>query len=136
MMLFQSCSCRSGPGATSFYSAKIPWRQQWRAMLDCSTKREYQPGGALDLRDLTLSASEPIADVPMPCPSCVLGLGKLLRAQMERDQELAIIRRAFAKQILAAAQVDSAHLEQAFARVRREDFLGPGPWVIPRWAGE
>jgi protein-L-isoaspartate(D-aspartate) O-methyltransferase len=55
---------------------------------------------------------------------------------MERDQELAIIRRAFAKQILAAAQVDDAQLEQAFAQVRREDFLGPGPWMIPRWAGE
>jgi protein-L-isoaspartate(D-aspartate) O-methyltransferase len=55
---------------------------------------------------------------------------------MERAQELAIIRRAYAKQILAAAQVDNSHLEQAFAQVRREDFLGPGPWVIPRWVGE
>ena len=25
---------------------------------------------------------------------------------------------------------------QAFAEVHREDFLGPGPWVIPRWFGE
>jgi protein-L-isoaspartate(D-aspartate) O-methyltransferase len=54
---------------------------------------------------------------------------------MERAQELAIIRRAYAKQILAAAQVDSSHLEQAFAQVPREDFLGPGPWMIPRWPG-
>jgi protein-L-isoaspartate(D-aspartate) O-methyltransferase len=54
---------------------------------------------------------------------------------MERAQELAIIRRAYAKQILAAAQVDNSHLEQAFAQVRREDFLGPGLWVIPRWGG-
>jgi protein-L-isoaspartate(D-aspartate) O-methyltransferase len=54
---------------------------------------------------------------------------------MERAQELAIIRRAYAKQILAAAQVDNSPLEQAFAQVRREDFLGPGPWVIPRWVG-
>ena len=54
---------------------------------------------------------------------------------MERAQELAIIRRAFAKQILAAAQVDDPCLELAFAQVHREDFLGPGPWVIPRWLG-
>jgi len=55
---------------------------------------------------------------------------------MEREQELAIIRRAYAKQILAEAQVDNSRLEQAFAEVHREDFLGPGPWVIPRWFGE
>ena len=54
---------------------------------------------------------------------------------MERGQELAIIRRAYAKQILAAVQVDNSQLEQAFAQVRREDFLGPGSWVIPRWIG-
>jgi protein-L-isoaspartate(D-aspartate) O-methyltransferase len=54
---------------------------------------------------------------------------------MERVQELAIIRRAYAKQILAAVQIDDASLELAFAQVRREDFLGPGPWVIPRWFG-
>jgi protein-L-isoaspartate(D-aspartate) O-methyltransferase len=55
---------------------------------------------------------------------------------MEREQELAIIRRAYAKQILAQVQVDDPRLEQAFAEVHREDFLGPGPWVIPRWLGE
>jgi protein-L-isoaspartate(D-aspartate) O-methyltransferase len=54
---------------------------------------------------------------------------------MEREQELAIIRHAYAKQILAEAQVDNSPLEQAFAEVHREDFLGPGPWVIPRWVG-
>ena len=56
-------------------------------------------------------------------------------SHMERVQELAIIRRAYAKQILAAAQIDDPSLELAFAQVRREDFLGPGPWVIPRWVG-
>ena len=55
---------------------------------------------------------------------------------MEREQELAIIRRAYAKQILAQVQVDNSRLEQAFAEVHREDLLGPGPWVIPRWFGE
>jgi protein-L-isoaspartate(D-aspartate) O-methyltransferase len=54
---------------------------------------------------------------------------------MDRATELAIVRRAYAKQILAAVQVDAPRLEAAFAQVRREDFLGPGPWVIPRWLG-
>jgi protein-L-isoaspartate(D-aspartate) O-methyltransferase len=54
---------------------------------------------------------------------------------MERAQELAVIRRAYAKQILALAQVDDQRLEQAFAQVPREDFLGPGPWMIPLWFG-
>src|SRR5215470_13701740 len=54
---------------------------------------------------------------------------------MERVQELAIIRRAYAKQILAAVQIDDPALELAFSQVRREVFLGPGPWVIPRWSG-
>src|SRR6516164_579929 len=55
---------------------------------------------------------------------------------MEREQELAIIRRAYAKQVLAEWQVDDPRLELAFTQVRREEFLGPGPWVIPRWIGE
>ena len=53
---------------------------------------------------------------------------------MDRDTELAIVRRAFAKQILAAAQVNDRRIEAAFAAVRREDFLGPGPWHIFRLA--
>lgn len=56
--------------------------------------------------------------------------------QMEREQEFAIIRHAYAKRILAQVQVYNSRLEQAFAEVHREDFLGPGPWVIPRWLGE
>lgn len=40
------------------------------------------------------------------------------------------LRRSYAKRILAAAQVTDARLEQAFAEVPREDFLGPGPWLI------
>jgi protein-L-isoaspartate(D-aspartate) O-methyltransferase len=52
---------------------------------------------------------------------------------MDRTTELSIIRRAFAKQVLAEVQVDDPGIEAAFATVPREDFLGPGPWVIPRW---
>ena len=54
---------------------------------------------------------------------------------MDREEELAVIRRAYAKQTLAQVQIEDARLELAFATVRREDFLGPGPWVIPRWLG-
>jgi protein-L-isoaspartate(D-aspartate) O-methyltransferase len=54
---------------------------------------------------------------------------------VERAQELAIIRRAYAKQI-SKFQVNDPDLELAFAHVPpREDFLGAGPWVIPRWLG-
>jgi protein-L-isoaspartate(D-aspartate) O-methyltransferase len=52
---------------------------------------------------------------------------------MDRATELDIVRRTFAKHVLAEVQVSNPRLEAAFAAVRREDFLGPGPWVIPRW---
>jgi len=48
--------------------------------------------------------------------------------------DLAIVRRAFAKQILAEVQIDDPALEAALAATPREAYLGPGPWVIPRWA--
>lgn len=40
------------------------------------------------------------------------------------------IRRAYAKEIQAAARLRSEALANAFANVRREDFLGPGPWQV------
>jgi protein-L-isoaspartate(D-aspartate) O-methyltransferase len=49
------------------------------------------------------------------------------------EAELAIVRRAYAKQILAMAAVDDPLLEDAFASVRREHFLGGGPWQMVRW---
>jgi protein-L-isoaspartate(D-aspartate) O-methyltransferase len=50
-------------------------------------------------------------------------------------EELEIVRRAYAKQVMAASGVDDPRVEAAFAAVRREDFLGPGPWPILRWRG-
>ena len=47
--------------------------------------------------------------------------------------ELDIVRRAYAKQIMAVETIEDARVEAAFARVRREDFLGPGPWPVLRW---
>jgi protein-L-isoaspartate(D-aspartate) O-methyltransferase len=52
---------------------------------------------------------------------------------MERQRELSIIRAAYAKQILAAACFENARIEDALSEIRREDFLGPGPWQIWRW---
>jgi protein-L-isoaspartate(D-aspartate) O-methyltransferase len=51
---------------------------------------------------------------------------------MDRQDELAIIRAAYARQILALAEIDDGRLDAAFAAIPREDFLGPGPWPILR----
>ena len=53
--------------------------------------------------------------------------------QMDRDTELEIIRRAYAKHVMAAADVVDRRIEAAFAAVKREDFLGRGPWRVMRW---
>jgi protein-L-isoaspartate(D-aspartate) O-methyltransferase len=54
---------------------------------------------------------------------------------MDRQQELAIVRRVFAKQVLAADGIREAQLESAFSTVERERYLGPGPWPIVRHSG-
>src|ERR1700730_16098341 len=54
---------------------------------------------------------------------------------MYRERELKIIRRAYAKQVTAAAGVGDPQVEAAFVAVAREDFLGPGPWHVVRWGG-
>lgn len=49
------------------------------------------------------------------------------------EDELAVIRRAYAKQILVASGVsDDVPLEEAFAKVQRERFLGDPPWFVAR----
>jgi protein-L-isoaspartate(D-aspartate) O-methyltransferase len=52
---------------------------------------------------------------------------------MDREQEIGIIRRAYAKQVLAWSAVSDARVEAAFAAVPRERFVGPGPWPIMRY---
>ncbi len=52
---------------------------------------------------------------------------------MTEAKRLEVVRRAYARQILASVGVDDARIEQAFAQVPREDFLGPGPWPISRF---
>ena len=51
---------------------------------------------------------------------------------MDRDEELAIVRRAYAKQVMAEAGANDRRVENAFATVPRERYLGPGPWPILR----
>jgi protein-L-isoaspartate(D-aspartate) O-methyltransferase len=52
---------------------------------------------------------------------------------MDRKSELAIVRRAFAKQLSFAARLTDPRIEAAFAAVPREQFLGPGPWQMFRF---
>jgi protein-L-isoaspartate(D-aspartate) O-methyltransferase len=47
--------------------------------------------------------------------------------------DLAIVRRAYARQVMAAAGLFHQRVGDAFAAVRREDFLGSGPWPIVRY---
>jgi protein-L-isoaspartate(D-aspartate) O-methyltransferase len=53
---------------------------------------------------------------------------------MDREQELAVVRRAYAKQIMAVMGTEDPRVEAAFADVRREHFLGDGPWQILHWS--
>lgn len=52
---------------------------------------------------------------------------------MSRDADLNIVRRAYAKQIMAVFGVVDRRVEAAFASVKREDYLGRGPWQVIRW---
>jgi len=52
---------------------------------------------------------------------------------MDREAELEIVRRAYAKRIMFVAGVHDRRVEAAFASVARERFLGRGPWPILRW---
>lgn len=47
---------------------------------------------------------------------------------MDKQGELAIVRRAYAKQLVAFSGVDDRRIEAGFADVPREHFLGAGPW--------
>jgi protein-L-isoaspartate(D-aspartate) O-methyltransferase len=48
------------------------------------------------------------------------------------EAELAIVRRAYAKQVTMRYNTAHPRVEAAFAAVRREAFLGPGPWPLLR----
>jgi protein-L-isoaspartate(D-aspartate) O-methyltransferase len=46
------------------------------------------------------------------------------------ESELAVVRRAYAKQVLFASGLADPRLEDALATLPREAFLGPGPWAL------
>jgi protein-L-isoaspartate(D-aspartate) O-methyltransferase len=52
---------------------------------------------------------------------------------MNPELELAAIRREYARRACASAGVSDPRIEAALAAVRREEFLGPGPWQIAKW---
>jgi protein-L-isoaspartate(D-aspartate) O-methyltransferase len=52
---------------------------------------------------------------------------------MTPDDELRVVRRVYAKQIVHAARASDPRLEEALADLRREDFLPPGPWQLMRF---
>ena len=61
-----------------------------------------------------------------------------MQEQVFNETELAIVRGAFARQTLAVAGVlgeADPRLEQAFADVPRERYLGPPPWQITQPPG-
>lgn len=50
---------------------------------------------------------------------------------MSNEQELAILRRAYARRVYFASLADDPRLEACLFEVRREAFMGPGPWDLP-----
>lgn len=54
---------------------------------------------------------------------------------MWSEPDLKAIRRSYARHILLSAGVQNKPLEEAFARVPREKFLGPPPWKVFTGAG-
>jgi protein-L-isoaspartate(D-aspartate) O-methyltransferase len=54
---------------------------------------------------------------------------------MDQAARLAIVRAAYAKQVLASVGISDGSVETAFATVERERYLGAGPWPILRAAG-
>jgi protein-L-isoaspartate(D-aspartate) O-methyltransferase len=53
--------------------------------------------------------------------------------RMDPKTELPIVRRAYAKQVLGSVGVTNPLVEAAFSSVKREDFLGAGPWQLFRF---
>ena len=54
---------------------------------------------------------------------------------MFSEPELSTVRRAYAKQVTFAGGVTDRRIEAALANLRREAFLGEGPWALMRVPG-
>jgi protein-L-isoaspartate(D-aspartate) O-methyltransferase len=56
-------------------------------------------------------------------------MDSMTTTQVDKETELAIVRRAYAKQLTAFVRVSEPLIEAAFTHVPRERFLGAGPWL-------
>jgi protein-L-isoaspartate(D-aspartate) O-methyltransferase len=75
----------------------------------------------------------PVATLTVPADNGCNERGNSLMESVFDEHELAVIRRAFAKQILAVSGIEAdARLEDAIAAVPRERFLGAPPWQVSR----
>jgi protein-L-isoaspartate(D-aspartate) O-methyltransferase len=54
----------------------------------------------------------------------------ILEMEIILEDRSAKLRRFFASYVTAKARVGDPRIEEAFRTVRREDFIGPGPWSI------
>lgn len=52
---------------------------------------------------------------------------------MDDEARLGVLRRAFAQRLSFVTGIDDARVGAAFASVRREDFVGAGPWLTALW---
>src|ERR1700730_489763 len=134
---------RRHPSATANHVASyhLPRKLGLRFAPKASTPSRKSSEPHRPVFKIELKPRRSVITLSLPANRCtghvILGLDRLTRhaAQMDREPELKIIRRAFAKQVMAASGVRDPRVEAAFAVVAREDFLGPGPWQIVRWGG-
>ena len=134
---------RRHPSATANHLASyhLPRKLGLRFAPKASTPSRKSSEPHRPVFKIELKPRRSVITLSLPANRCtghvILGLDRLTRhaAQMDREPELKIIRRAFAKQVMAASGVRDPRVEAAFAVVAREDFLGPGPWQIVRWGG-
>ena len=86
-------------------------------------KRFWPPGAQqITPRQLSARREDAAAASPLPSPAEAISSG------FSRE-ELAMVRRAYARQRLAILGVDNRGIEAAFAAASREHFLGPPPWT-------
>lgn len=95
------------------------------------------PGGARTHWSAAFSRRTPKTDIPWQTLRHSVDLSKMRHCWRGRElrmteDELKIVRRAYAMQIMAAVQIAGENIESSFAQIPREDFLGPGPWPIFR----
>jgi len=69
--------------------------------------------------EVELNSISGLSELEAPMPDWLLG-----------QEGLAIVRRAYARQMLGVAGVRNEDLERVFAKIRRENFLGIDPWQI------